>query len=45
MVKLNEKELKKARGGISGWAIAGIITGCIFVIGVFDGICRPVKCN
>ncbi len=45
MTKLNNLELKKVRGGISGWAIAGIISGCIFLIGVFDGISRPIKCN
>lgn len=45
MKKLNEKQLKEVKGGISFWGVAGIIAGAIFIIGVFDGIARPLKCN
>lgn len=45
MKKLNNEELEKIKGGISFWGVAGIISAAIFVIGVFDGIARPLRCN
>lgn len=46
MKKMNEMELKNSKGGaISAWGIAGIVAGAIFIIGLFDGIARPLKCN
>lgn len=45
MHKLENNELMNIKGGISGWAIAGIIAAGIFVVGVFDGIARPFRCN
>lgn len=46
MKNLNEKELKEINGGGLGvWSIAGIIAGAIFIIGLLDGIARPLKCN
>lgn len=46
MKKLSSKELKEIKaGGLSGWAIAGIIAGVTFVVGIFDGIARPFKCR
>ena len=45
MVKLNNEELRSVQGGFGAWAIAGIISACVFVIGVIDGITRPLKCN
>jgi len=45
MKKLNKEELEKIKGGIGFWGVAGIISIAIFVIGVFDGIARPLKCN
>ena len=45
MEKINEKELKSIKGGLSIWAILGIAAGVVFGIGVFDGIIRPLKCN
>lgn len=45
MEKLNKKELENVKGGISGWAIAGIIAGAVFLVGVLDGIAKPLKCN
>lgn len=46
MKKLTINELKKVKAGaLSGWAIAGIIAGVTFLVGVFDGIARPFKCR
>ena len=45
MQKLNDIELRKIEGGISGWLVAGIIAGSIFIVGMFDGIARPLKCR
>lgn len=45
MNKLEQKELKNIKGGIGFWGIAGIVSGAIFIIGVLDGIARPLKCN
>lgn len=45
MKKLNNKELENIKGGIGFWGIAGIVSATIFIIGIFDGIARPLKCN
>ncbi len=45
MTKLKEEELERVQGGIGLWGIAGIVAAAIFIIGVLDGIARPVKCN
>ena len=45
MVKLNSEELKNVQGGFGAWAIAGIISACVFIVGVIDGISRPLRCN
>lgn len=45
MKKLNQEELRKTTGGIGFWGVTGIIAAAIFVVGVFDGIARPLKCN
>ena len=45
MKKLNNNELENLKGGISGWAIAGIIAGIVFTVGIFDGIARPLRCR
>lgn len=45
MNKLDKEELEKVKGGISFWGIAGIISAAIFIVGVLDGIARPLKCN
>mgnify|MGYP004618449677 CR=1 FL=1 len=44
-MRLNEKELKQIKGGISAWAIVAGIAGLIFGFGAFDGYVRPVKCR
>ncbi len=43
MKELKEKELKQVSGGISKWAVGGIIALILFGIGVFDGYARPCK--
>ena len=45
MKKLDQKELEKVKGGIGFWGAAGIIAGVIFIVGVLDGIARPLRCN
>ena len=45
MKKLNDLELKKVEGGMSGWAIMGISIAVAFVAGIIDGIARPIKCH
>ncbi|MFA5602479.1 MAG: class IIb bacteriocin, lactobin A/cerein 7B family [Bacilli bacterium] len=45
MKTLSVRELKSIEGGISHWAVAGIIGGIIFIIGVIDGFIRPLKCR
>ena len=45
MKKLDTKELKQIKAGISGWAVAGIAAGITFLIGILDGIARPFKCR
>ena len=49
MKELNNKELMKVEGGSFsfgvGALIAGIAAGVTFIIGVIDGIVRPLKCN
>ncbi len=32
-------------GGLSAAAVAAIISGISFVIGIFDGIARTLRCN
>ena len=45
MNKLKTENLKNIRGGFGGWLAAGIVAACIFIVGVFDGITRPLKCK
>lgn len=45
MERIEEDELKNINGGISGWAIAGIVAGGVLLAGIIDGIARPLKCN
>ena len=44
-LKLTNRELKNIKGGISAWAIIGIIAGAIFGIGGVDGYARPLPCK
>lgn len=46
MKKLTNEELMTIDGGaIKAGLIAGLIAGVTFIIGVIDGIFRPLKCN
>lgn len=46
MIDLNNDELMCIDGGGFNFGIvAGIIAGVTFLIGVIDGIIRPLKCN
>ena len=45
MEKLEERELEDIKGGFGFWTAAGLIGFGIFIIGVFDGITRPLKCR
>ena len=44
-LKISDSELKKIDGGITVWAIVGIISAGIFLVGLVDGFVRPLKCN
>ena len=46
MKNINDNELKSITGGgVNISAIIGIAAGITFLIGVIDGIVRPLKCN
>jgi len=46
MEELSNQELNEINGGgISFWGVLGIIAAGIFIVGVIDGIARPVKCG
>ena len=46
MKELSVNQAKKLRaGGLSAAAWAAIVSGISFVIGVFDGITRTLRCN
>ncbi len=46
MKELKEQELKNVKGGGISIGVATLITvGAAFLIGVIDGLVRPLKCN
>ena len=45
MKRLDIEDLKNIKGGLSGWAIAGIVSGIVFIAGILNGISNPEKCN
>lgn len=46
MKKLNDKELMNVEdGAVKTGLIIGIAAGVTFIIGLIDGIIRPLKCN
>lgn len=46
MKNLTNEELKEISGGGFHFGIlAGIVAGVSFIIGVIDGLVRPLKCN
>ncbi len=44
-LKLSKNELSKIKGGVSVWAVVGMIAAALFGIGTIDGYTRPVKCR
>ncbi|HIT21374.1 MAG TPA: class IIb bacteriocin, lactobin A/cerein 7B family [Candidatus Scybalousia intestinigallinarum] len=43
---LKEQELETIQGGgLSLWGVGGIIAAAIFIVGFFDGLTRPLKCD
>ena len=46
MKNLNDNELMNVNGGaVNIGIIAGISIGIAFIVGIFDGIVRPLKCR
>ena len=46
MKNLNDKELMNINGGgVNIGLVVGIAAGVTFLIGLIDGIIRPLKCN
>lgn len=46
MINLSDKELMNVDGGaVNIGVIVGIAAGITFLIGLIDGIVRPLKCN
>ena len=46
MNNLNDKELMNINGGgVNIGLVVGIAAGVTFLIGIIDGIIRPLKCN
>lgn len=45
MKEIKEEDMKNIEGGISVWGGIGIGAAVVFLIGVIDGIVRPLKCN
>lgn len=46
MREIEEKELEKIQGGaMNPWALFGLGTAVVFLIGLFDGYTRPYGCN
>lgn len=46
MKKLSDNELMNIEGGaIKAGLVIGIAAGVTFLIGLIDGIFRPLKCN
>ena len=46
MINLSDKELMNVGGGaVKIGLVVGIAAGITFLIGLIDGIIRPLKCN
>ncbi len=46
MKELSETELKTVQGGGISIGVAAVVTiGIAFLVGVLDGIIRPLKCH
>ena len=45
MKNLTDKQLMNIDGGLNFGIVAGISAGVAFIIGILDGIIRPLKCR
>ena len=45
MKEIDKEEMTKIDGGLSVWGGIGIGAAVVFLIGVIDGIVRPLRCN
>ena len=45
MEKINSKEQKNIKGGISEGAVLLVSAAIVFVLGIFTGYTNPVGCN
>lgn len=46
MERLKEQELETIQGGgLTLWGVGGIIAAAIFIVGIFDGLARPLSCD
>ncbi len=46
MLEINKQELASINGGgLTIWGVIGIAAGITFLIGLIDGIVRPLSCN
>ena len=46
MKKLNDEELMKINGGGINFGVVALVAGALtLIVGIFDGIVRPLKCR
>lgn len=45
MQSVNNFELDKVKGGVSGWVVVGIAAVVVFLAGVFEGLTNPDPCQ
>jgi len=45
MQKITNDEAKEVQGGIGFWAGVSLVGLGIFIVGVFDGFTRPLRCR
>ncbi len=45
MRRLKEEEIKNIKGGISVSTVVLMTSVAAVIIGIIDGICRPLPCN
>ncbi len=44
-MQLSNEQLLNVNGGLSKWAILGLIAAGVLVVGIIDGYMRPLKCR
>ena len=45
MRRLKEEEIKNIKGGVSISTVVAISSVVAIIVGIIDGICRPLPCN